>query len=217
MKAKPVPMPSRVAAKSFWAKVQMACGPNGCWNWIGRIRSKDGYAHIRLGGRQILVHRIAYRLAVGQPGINLICHTCDNRRCCNPKHLFPGTYRDNNQDRARKHRNGVRVNAKLSKRIAALIPQSHESAYILARRYGVHPGVIHQVRTNRIWRDDNYRPETRLNHREACQQGKVAKLTPRQVKSIRRSPRSRAALSRQFNIHVSTVDRIRAHQTWRNV
>jgi hypothetical protein len=50
-------------------------------------------------------HRASYRISVGPipPGI-LVCHKCDNPICVRPDHLFLGTARDNNVDRANKGR-----------------------------------------------------------------------------------------------------------------
>lgn len=59
-------------------------------------------------------HSIAYRLFIGavpraqQKGSAIvskfICHTCDVPSCCNPEHLFLGSAKDNNADRAAKNR-----------------------------------------------------------------------------------------------------------------
>ena len=59
----------------------------GCWEWIG-CRLKSGYGVMGVGGRQEYVHRIAYRLFVGNidPGMT-IDHQCHCRYCVNPDHL----------------------------------------------------------------------------------------------------------------------------------
>lgn len=78
----------------------------GCWEWTGRVMHK-GYGVISVSNRSVRVHRLAYSLFCGPVSAELyVCHTCDNRRCCNPTHLFIGTATDNNRDRDLKGRHG---------------------------------------------------------------------------------------------------------------
>jgi len=69
-----------------------------CWNWTA---GKDayGYGQFSLDGKPQKAHRVAYELAHGTLDESLlICHTCDNRSCVKPSHLFTGTHKDNTSD-----------------------------------------------------------------------------------------------------------------------
>jgi HNH endonuclease len=92
----------------FWAKIDKR-GPNDCWKWLGSINS-NGYGIF--GKSNKYAHRHVFYLNTGrkpQSGF-FICHTCNNKTCCNPLHLYEGTAFSNMQDilKAGKHGGGPR-------------------------------------------------------------------------------------------------------------
>jgi hypothetical protein len=85
----------------FWAQVEKT---DGCWLWTGN-KDRDGYGHIKHGGKSIGAHRASYLIHNGEiPEGQVICHTCDNPACVRPDHIFSGTVADNNRDRDEKGR-----------------------------------------------------------------------------------------------------------------
>lgn len=119
----------------------------GCWEWAGAINS-GGYTNIK--GRQ--GHRVSWRIHRGEiPDGKMVLHTCDNKRCTNPKHLFLGTNADNMADmkdkgRGRSCPGEASPNAKISQQDARDIRAEYNSSRIsqqkLADRYGVSQRMI---------------------------------------------------------------------------
>lgn len=163
-KGKPTKLPAIITqAQSdlFWSKVDVR-GENECWPWTGQILKDYGYGQFRLDKklRSVRAHRLAFRLFWGgDPYEADVCHTCDNRLCCNSlNHHFLGTRSDNNADRHKKGRTkrGFDLkHTKLSEEQKATIKQRLESGEIgrrLAKEYGVCPASICLINKNQAIR-----------------------------------------------------------------
>ena len=151
----------------FWAKVRK---DDGCWEWTaGTI---DGYGHIRAPRerRDVLAHRLSWEWSNGPiPQGRHVLHSCDNRRCVRPDHLFLGDNATNVADRVAKGRSadmrGSRnPKAKLTREQVADIrrrygpaPIGHprrgerRSASLLAEEFGVSRSTIYHIVRGWTW------------------------------------------------------------------
>lgn len=86
----------------FWSKVIKE--DDGCWEFYG-TQIKGGYCLFRLGKKMVLAHRFSYAIHHEDMIDELdVLHTCDNRVCINPDHLYQGDDSVNVKDRADRNR-----------------------------------------------------------------------------------------------------------------
>ena len=128
----------------------------GCWEWQGGLL--NGYGLLWWEGKQILAHRHYYEKYVGPiPEGLCVCHKCDNRKCCNPDHLFLGTRPDNSRDmiaKERQARGEKHSQAKLTEAEVLEIRECAmrgESRTSLAQRHGVTYWAISHVVNRERW------------------------------------------------------------------
>lgn len=95
---------------------------SGCWNHLGALDDM-GRTHCTFRGVSERSHRQAFRMFHGPiPQGYCVCHSCDNPRCVNPRHLWLGTRAENSADMARKGRAARlrKITPKMEERIKAL-------------------------------------------------------------------------------------------------
>lgn len=92
------------APEMLWRSVRIKAADE-CWEWTGPVNS-SGYGGFSCGGVLTGSHVWAFKLRSGRwPKKKCVLHACDNRRCCNPAHLFEGSKSDNSVDCWAKGRN----------------------------------------------------------------------------------------------------------------
>lgn len=139
--------------RAFWERVAVGA-PDDCWPWLGGI-APSGYGHCCDKN----AHRVAWIAtygAINNPAL-VVCHTCDNRSCCNPSHLFLASQKVNIADKVRKdrqakgERNGnSKLTAEQVLAIRAAV-DAGEQKKAISRRFGVSEKLVLNIHRRLTW------------------------------------------------------------------
>ena len=137
-------------------------GEDDCWNWLGSIDTR-GYGHLNVHGKTTRAHRYVYTLVYGEipPGGGhhgtVVRHSCDNRICCNPRHLLTGSHADNMNDmKERQRRKGICIceangRAVLTPEQVRAIRVDARAYRAVAKAYGVSYAAVQRIKSGKSW------------------------------------------------------------------
>lgn len=157
----------RSIEERFWEKVDVK-NENECWNWHKPFKSP--YPQISWRDKYtmpVYSHWVAFELTYGpRPKGAHICHHCDNKACCNPKHLYAGSQQTNTRDAITRNRLKLppvccgEVNA-TSKLTALQVSEIRnrlrlgETRSQLCKAFGVSRSCIESIATGKTWKHIN--------------------------------------------------------------
>jgi hypothetical protein len=135
-----------------------------CWEWT-RICNQHGYGQLRVAGRMVYAHRLAYELGVGEiPDGMHVLHQCDNPRCINPAHLSVGTRSQNMKECSERGRaripepskpgesNGSSKLLDVDVRSIRRLLSQRQTQQSIADRFGVSQRTISDINLGKKWR-----------------------------------------------------------------
>lgn len=217
-------------AERFYAKVSKTPTETGCLEWTAGLR--NGYGYFNPDGTNVYAHRFAWELVNGHipPGM-YACHACDNRKCCNPAHIFIGTPTENAHDRDRKGRTATNPNpgesngnSKLTaEQVREIRSQKYADWYDgdIAAEFGVSRTLIAGVLSCRSWRHLDGNEDTPILDRQPKGEWvKNAKLTDDVVREIRGDTFAgwtQREIAEHFGVSGSVISNVRNHKAWVHV
>lgn len=109
--------------------------PEECWEYTGYYNAHRRTPYYSYQGRKVIPYRLVWELFKGEPipEGKMILHKCDNRKCCNPRHMSVGDHQENIDDMKERERHGLPHHTVRAIRKVAESGMPHSA---IAKQYG---------------------------------------------------------------------------------
>lgn len=145
---KPGPKP-RPWWQRFMEKIDVR-EPDECWPWLASTRNGYGQFNDGRSPGMVYAHRVALMMVRRVPEDAHVLHHCDNKMCCNPRHMFIGGDQENVLDKIHKGRAAKKLTEELVREIRAYRAEGRPMSWI-ARRFGVSLTTVQVVINRQTW------------------------------------------------------------------
>lgn len=217
---------------AFWAKVDIRASDE-CWPWLAGTAA--GYGVFAIHGKAIKAHRAAWIFTHGEIKDSLLVRhfKCGYKLCCNPAHLRPGTYKQNQDDTLRmgrvvcgeQHPCSVLTSVQVTW-LRATYLRTPRSPQLLAKELGVSKNLVYDILKGSSWGHQDRRLIRKLRKLPRLKSGQAgecngnSKLTTFLVYELRKraaNGESALSLAALFGIGKVMVVRIANGTAWKSV